>query len=45
MKSNKSYPTEKEVQMELGADVYESHIICEEIKDKGQEVEVDLIKA
>jgi len=35
---------EKEVMEEFGYDVYESHILCNEIKDIGQEVDLDLIK-
>jgi len=34
---------EKEVMEEFGYDVYESHILCNEIKDIGQEVDLDLI--
>jgi len=35
---------EKEVMEEFGFDVYESHILCEEITDKIQEVDLDLTK-
>jgi len=35
---------EEEVMEEFGYDVYESHILCNEIKDIGQEVDLDLIK-
>ena len=32
----------REIKEEMGLDVYESRFICEEMEDKGQEVEVDL---
>lgn len=35
---------EQEVKEEFGADVYESHIICEEIKDENQEADIELAK-
>jgi predicted protein tyrosine phosphatase len=36
---------EQEVKVEFGSDVYESHIICEEIPDEKQEADIELIKA
>ena len=35
---------ENEIKEEVGNDVYESHIICEEVKDNSQKVDVDLVK-
>ena len=44
VRSDTKEEAEKEVKVELGNDVYESHIICEEITDNKQEVDIDLVK-
>jgi predicted protein tyrosine phosphatase len=36
---------ERAVQDELGFDIYEKHIICEEIPDNKESVDMELIKA
>jgi hypothetical protein len=44
VRSNSREEAEQEVKEGVGADIYESHFICEEIKDENQEADVDLVK-
>ena len=42
VRANSRAEAEQKIKEEMGLDVYESRFICEEMEDKGQEVEVDL---
>ena len=44
VRANTRDEAEQEVKEAIGFDVYESHFICEEVKDENQEAYVDLVK-